>query len=68
MKRRPGTVALGNNGLTHSDLEMSGGFYQEVLGSRVADESFQVPFRYAPMTRDGKTVLTLWKPNGGQGG
>jgi lactoylglutathione lyase len=60
-----GTVALGHIGLTVSDLDVSEGFYQEVLGLRVVDESLQFPSRYASMARDGKTVLTLWEHSGG---
>jgi lactoylglutathione lyase len=61
MKRTAGTMALGNIGLNVSDLDISEAFYQEVFGLRVAEESLQLPFRYASMARDGKTVLTLWE-------
>jgi lactoylglutathione lyase len=64
IKAKVGTIALGHIGLTVSDLEVSEGFYQEVLGLRVVDESLQFPSRYASMARDGKTVLTLWEQNG----
>jgi lactoylglutathione lyase len=56
-----GTITLGHIGITVSDLDVSEGFYQEVLGLRVVDESLQFPSRYASMARDGKTVLTLWE-------
>ena len=42
-----------------SDLDLAEGFYQEVLGLRVIDESLGYPFRHASMARDGKPVLTL---------
>jgi catechol-2,3-dioxygenase len=66
MKRKTGTIALGHIGLNVSDLDISEGFYQEVLGLRVADESLQPPFRYATMARDGKMVLTLWEQSSGR--
>jgi catechol-2,3-dioxygenase len=65
-KSKAGTVALGHIGLTVSDLDVSEGFYQEVLGLRVVDESLQFPSRYASMARDGKTVLTLWEHTAGR--
>jgi lactoylglutathione lyase len=65
-KRNAGTIALGHIGLTVSDLDVSEGFYQEVLGLRVVNESLQFPSRYASMARDGKTVLTLWEHSGGR--
>jgi lactoylglutathione lyase len=61
-----GTIALGHVGITVSDLDVSEGFYQEVLGLRAVDESLQFPFRYASMARDGKPVLTLWEHSGGR--
>jgi lactoylglutathione lyase len=64
IKAKAGTIALGHIGLTVSDLDVSEGFYQEVLGLRVVDESLQFPSRYASMARDGKTVLTLWEQSG----
>jgi lactoylglutathione lyase len=66
IKTRAGNLALGHIGLTVSDLDVSEGFYQEVLGLRVIDESLQFPSRYASMARGGKTVLTLWEQSGGQ--
>jgi catechol-2,3-dioxygenase len=42
-----------------SDLDLAEGFYQEVLGLRVVDESLDSPFRYATMARNGAAVLTL---------
>jgi catechol 2,3-dioxygenase-like lactoylglutathione lyase family enzyme len=65
-KRNAGTIALGHVGITVSDLDVSEGFYLEVLGLRVIDESLQFPLRYASMARDGKTVLTLWEHSGGR--
>src|SRR5271170_2221246 len=65
MKRKGSTIALGNIGLNVSDLDISEAFYQEVFGLRVAEESLQLPFRYASMARGGKTVLTLWEQSGG---
>jgi lactoylglutathione lyase len=64
IKAKAGTIALGHIGLTVSDLDVSEGFYQEVLGLRVVDESLQFPSRYASMARDGKIVLTLWEQSG----
>jgi len=64
IKTKDGNLALGHIGLTVSDLDVSEGFYQEVLGLRVVDESLHFPSRYASMARDGKTVLTLWEQNG----
>lgn len=66
MRTKTGAIALGHIGLTVSDLDVSEGFYQEVLGFRVVDESLQFPSRYASMGRDGKTVLTLWEDSGGR--
>ncbi|HKD67378.1 MAG TPA: VOC family protein [Candidatus Binataceae bacterium] len=63
---KPGNIALGHIGLNVSDLDVSEGFYQEVLGLRVLDESLKFPSRYASMARDGKTVLTLWEQGGGR--
>jgi catechol 2,3-dioxygenase-like lactoylglutathione lyase family enzyme len=60
-----GTIALGNIGLNVSDLDISEAFYQEVFGLRVAEESLQLPFRFASMARGGKTVMTLWERSGG---
>ena len=65
-KGKTGAIVLGHIGLTVSDLDVSEGFYQEVLGLRVVDESLQFPSRYASMARDGKTVLTLWEHSGGR--
>lgn len=65
-KRYAGTIALGHVGITVSDLDVSEGFYQEVLGLRVVNESLQFPCRYASMAREGKTVLTLWEYSGGR--
>jgi lactoylglutathione lyase len=61
MKRNSGSITIGHVGINVSDIEISKVFYQEVLGLRVADESRQVPLRYASMARDGRTVLTLWE-------
>ena len=61
MKNNSGSIKIGNIGLNVSDIEISKVFYQEVLGLRVGDESHQLPLRYASMTRDGRTVLTLWE-------
>jgi catechol-2,3-dioxygenase len=47
-----------------SDLDLAEGFYQEVLGLRVTDESLGYPFRHALMARDGKTVLRLREQSG----
>jgi lactoylglutathione lyase len=66
MQLNAGTIALGQIGLNVSDLDVSEGFYQEVLGLRVASESLQFPFRYASMARDGKTVLTLFEQTRGR--
>jgi lactoylglutathione lyase len=66
MTPKAGTIALGNIGLNVSDLDVSEAFYQEVFGLRVAEESLQLPFRFASMARGGKTVLTLWQYSGGQ--
>jgi lactoylglutathione lyase len=66
MQRNIGTMALGQIGLNVSDLDVSEGFYQEVLGLRVIDEFLQFPFRYASMARDGKTVLTLLEQTRGR--
>jgi lactoylglutathione lyase len=65
MKHKAGSIALGHTSLSVSDLDVSEGFYQEVLGLRVAEESLQLPFRYATMARDGKSVLTLWEQSSG---
>ena len=59
-----GGIALGHVGINVSDIEISKTFYQEVLGLAVGQESHQVPLRYASMTRDGRTVLTLWEDSG----
>jgi lactoylglutathione lyase len=61
MKDNPGSIKIGHIGLNVSDIEISKAFYQEVLGLRVGDESRQLPLRYASMTRDGRTLLTLWE-------
>jgi lactoylglutathione lyase len=66
MTPKTGTIALGNIGLNVSDLDISEAFYQEVFGLRVAEESLQLPRRFASMARGGKTVLTLWEHGGGQ--
>jgi lactoylglutathione lyase len=66
MTPKAGTIALGNIGVNVSDLDISEAFYQEVFGLRVAEESLQLPFRFASMGRDGKTVLTLWEHSGGR--
>jgi lactoylglutathione lyase len=66
MTPKTGTIALGNIGLNVSDLDISEAFYQEVFGLRVAEESLQLPRRFASMERGGKTVLTLWEHGGGQ--
>lgn len=63
-KAKDGTIALGHIGITVSDLDVSEGFYQEVLGLRVVDESLQFDSRYASMARDGNTLLTLWEHGG----
>jgi lactoylglutathione lyase len=63
---KAGIIALGHIGLNVCDLDVSEGFYQEVLGLRVVDESLQFPPRYASMARDGKTVLTLWEQGDGR--
>ena len=63
---KAGTLALGHIGLNVSDLDVSEGFYQEVLGLRVVDESLKFPSRYASMARDGSTVLTLWEQGYGR--
>jgi lactoylglutathione lyase len=63
---KAGTIALGHIGLNVSDLDVSEGFYQEVLGLCVVEESLQFPSRYASMARDGKTVLTLWEQGAGR--
>jgi catechol-2,3-dioxygenase len=47
-----------------SDLDLAEGFYQEVLGLHVADESLDSPFRYATMARNGAAVLTLCERDG----
>jgi lactoylglutathione lyase len=44
-----------------SDLDLAEGFYQEVLGLRVVDESLDSPLRYATMARNGAAVLTLYE-------
>lgn len=64
IKRNPNTIAVGPIGLNVSDIDVSEGFYQEVLGLRVAEESLRSPFKFASMARDGKTVLTLWEKSG----
>jgi lactoylglutathione lyase len=64
MTPKTGTIALGNIGLNVSDLDISEAFYQEVFGLRVAEESLQLPRRFASMAREGKTVLTLWEHTG----
>lgn len=64
MKRRANSISVGHIGLNVSDLDVSEGFYQEVLGLRVAYESLHFPHRYASMTRDGEIVLTLWEQTG----
>jgi catechol 2,3-dioxygenase-like lactoylglutathione lyase family enzyme len=56
-----GSIKIGNIGLNVSDIEISKTFYQEILGLRVSDESPQLPLRYVSMTRDGRTVFTLWE-------
>lgn len=61
MKNNSGSIKIGNIGLNVSDIEISKAFYQEVLGLRVSAESRQLPLRYASMTRDGRTLLTLWE-------
>jgi catechol-2,3-dioxygenase len=66
MKGKLSTIAVGHIGLNVSDMDISEGFYQEVLGLRVAEESVEFPFRYASLARDGKTVLTLWEQSGGR--
>jgi lactoylglutathione lyase len=66
IKTKGGNIAIGHIGLTVSDLDVSEGFYQEVLGLSVVDESLQFPSRYASLARDGKTVLTLWEHSGGR--
>jgi catechol 2,3-dioxygenase-like lactoylglutathione lyase family enzyme len=65
MKRNSGSITIGHIGTNVSDIEISKVFYQEILGLRVGDESRQVPLRYASMTRDGRTVLTLWENSAG---
>jgi lactoylglutathione lyase len=66
MKRDVGAITVGHIGLNVSDLETSKIFYQEVLGMRVTSESLEFPIKYASMTWDGKTVLTLWEQSGGR--
>jgi lactoylglutathione lyase len=66
MKGKVSTIAVGHIGLNVSDIDMSEGFYQEVLGLRVTEESLEFPFRHALLARDGKTVLTLWEQSGGR--
>jgi lactoylglutathione lyase len=61
MKNNSGSIKIGNIGLNVSDIEISKTFYQEVLGLSVSAESRQLPLRYASMTRDGRTLLTLWE-------
>jgi lactoylglutathione lyase len=61
MKSNSGSLTVGHVGLNVSDIEISKIFYQEVLGLRVAEESRQVPLRYATLARDGRTLLTLWE-------
>src|SRR5215831_3405578 len=61
MKNNFGSIKISNIGLNVSDIEISKAFYQEVLGLRVVEESRQLPLRYASMTRDGRTLLTLWE-------
>ena len=60
------SIALGNIGLNVSDLDVSEAFYQEVFGLRVAEESLQLPRRFASMAHCGRTVLTLWEQSGGR--
>jgi lactoylglutathione lyase len=66
MKGKIGTIAVGHIGLNVSNIEISETFYREVLGFRVASEFLQFPFRHASMTRDGKTMLTLWEQSDGR--
>jgi lactoylglutathione lyase len=66
MKFKQGTIAAGPISLNVSDLDVSEGFYQEVLGLRVVHEYLQFPFRHASMARDGKTLLTLWEQTYGR--
>jgi lactoylglutathione lyase len=66
MKRIAETIAARPISLNVSDLDVSEGFYQEVLGLRVAYESLESPVRCASMERDGETVLTLREQSGGQ--
>jgi lactoylglutathione lyase len=61
MTKKACTIALMHIGITVSDLDVSEGFYQEVLGLRVVDESLGFPSRSASMARDGKAMLTLWE-------
>jgi catechol-2,3-dioxygenase len=56
--RKFGTIAAAPT-IKVSDLDLAEGFYQEVLGLRVIDESLDSPIRYATMARDGIVVLTL---------
>jgi catechol 2,3-dioxygenase-like lactoylglutathione lyase family enzyme len=64
MAPKSGGIALGHVGINVSDIEISKAFYQEVLSLRVGGESHQLPLPYASMTRDGRTVLTLWEDSG----
>jgi len=66
MKCKVNTIAVGHIGLNVSDIDISEALYQEVLGLRVAEESLELPFRYASLARDGKTVLTLWEQSAGR--
>ena len=61
MKNNFGSIKISNIGLNVSDIEISKAFYQEILGLHVVEESRQLPLRYASMTRDGRTLLTLWE-------
>ena len=66
MKCKIGSIAVGHIALNVSDLDVSEAFYREVLGLRVVSESLELPFRYASLARDGKTVLTLWEQSDGR--
>jgi len=58
--KHPG-IRIRHVALNVSDLDVSEGFYQEVLGLRVEHESLHRPLRDASMGRDGEVVLTLWE-------
>jgi catechol 2,3-dioxygenase-like lactoylglutathione lyase family enzyme len=56
-----GAFQTGHIGLNVSDLARSTAFYQRVFGFDVLNASQQEGRRFAFLSKDGQTVLTLWQ-------